>query len=202
MLDFLALSQSYNSLDELRYSPNENENGAWEDLNDLRRAKVIFGIHYSGVDPNSETLRFLLEQETLRAENDPFQGIGESLETVAWLLSLHRAPQDIPLFFRAKKANVDTHCGFDSEHIFSSGLNAVRTFLKSSAAANLCLELRTLLGDEPFDQDELEEWAKYRANYMGRDWEKNRSPISPAASKNSVSAKKPSSVWSLGRRVA
>ena len=172
MLDFHALAQGYDDLKELAYSP-QGEGQGWFDQNDLTRGRVILGIQYSSTEPSVEVLRFLLEQEILRAENDPFQGVGESLEVLAWLLAMRKHPEDALRFLRTKKANFDAHCGFDIQHVYVSGIPALQRFLETVPMEEpLRAELNEHIEDPLYDGDEIEEWLAWRSDYFGRDWER------------------------------
>jgi hypothetical protein len=121
MLDFATLRSEFSSNEHLAFAPIQDGEG-WRDAHSRQRFRVLSALQYDRRDDDYELLHFILEQEVLRAENDPFQGIGTALQLVAWLVCRFRKPVDFPLMLRAKVANFDTHLGFDAEHLFFCGI--------------------------------------------------------------------------------
>ena len=166
--DFEALTAEVNDRDKLTFKP-VGSGARWVDLNAVNRSRVITGLQYSDVELDTETLTFLLEQEILRAENDPFQGMGEDLEYTAYLLCQKRDPNHAHLFLRAKRANFDCHCGFDSLYVVSSGLETLRSHLKSGDPPGKAGLIEFLDGFE-VDEDEMQDWRDGKAQYFTQEW--------------------------------
>nr|MDE7293359.1 hypothetical protein [Oscillospiraceae bacterium] len=59
-------------------------------------------------------VRELFTEEVKARENDSFQGIGINLEILTSLLLSYNRETDKPLFERAKNANFDCSCGYES----------------------------------------------------------------------------------------
>jgi hypothetical protein len=112
----------------------EQRGGAWRDRNQPARAAVVAALARDLQDGDRALLRFVLEQEVLRAAADPFQGIGDALHTAAALVARARDPGDLLLLARAKAANFDTACGLDVELLWSAGHDAALAALAALPA--------------------------------------------------------------------
>lgn len=88
------------------------------DGNAKARYWVLSELQFDFQTNDEALIRFLCEQEICAIEQDSFQGFGEALSLVCYLLARFKNKDDIALFYRAKKANFDTYCGFDSQFIF------------------------------------------------------------------------------------
>lgn len=106
------------SWNHVAYKETHSNNRGNYDANEKARYSLLIQLQYDFQETDRELIRFLFEQEVIARENDDFQGIGNALWLGAYLLSKFKDPADIPLLFRAKNSNFDTHCGFDIEFVF------------------------------------------------------------------------------------
>lgn len=160
MIDFQSFRLLAEDPKKLAYRPiDEGEN--WYDDNAENRHKVCVALQFDRRAEDLELVRFLFEQEVLRAENDPSQGGGDDLELCAYLLALAKDPKDLPLFLRAKQANFDTECGFSGECLFYCGVEQTKKLLKESE----------LLERYDFSQSDVDSWFEHRHAYFPDDWE-------------------------------
>ena len=142
------------------YREAKSEERGSFDANELVRYQLLLELQYDWHTSDEELVRFLFEQEILARENDSFQGIGEALWLSAFLLAKVCKPNDISLFWRAKQANFDTHCGFDIEFVFWPLKNETESFLEKEHP-----EIHAILS-ERYDGDvileSIETWFKAR----------------------------------------
>lgn len=94
-----------------------------------KRYALAIELQYDLLPNDKELIKFLMENEIESRANDPFQGIGEALNLLSYLLASFRDPKNVWLFEKAKCANFDTFCGYDSEFIFSAGVEATCHYL-------------------------------------------------------------------------
>jgi len=88
------------------------------DGNQANRYGILTGIRFADDKAAYEDLiRYLLIEEIVGRETDTLQGFGDELALAVWLIKQFRREQDTELFSRAKKANFDTHCGFNADYI-------------------------------------------------------------------------------------
>jgi hypothetical protein len=85
------------------------------DRHERGRLQLAWALQYDARPEDGELLRHALEQEIAWREVSPFQGVGETLEILAWLVARERRVADVWLLARAKQANFDTSCGFDRD---------------------------------------------------------------------------------------
>lgn len=169
--DFHKLSTDFEDRNELCFWP-EVSGESWRDVHLSHRARVILGLQYARGNPEIDFLRFLFEQEILRASHDPFQGLSEELEVVAWLLSEFGRPADVHLFLRAKFANFDCHCGFDPTYVVSSGLETLMLYLEESEIdPKIRTDLQAFLAERDFTDELIEEWRSRTKARFDVPWE-------------------------------
>ncbi len=87
------------------------------DLHAADRRQLAWALQYDATAQDAELIRAALTHEVSWRKLDPSQGIGETLELLAWLVARDRRRDDLWLLSRAKLANFDTGCGFDREHL-------------------------------------------------------------------------------------
>lgn len=107
------------------------EDNDFEDANHMKRYALAIELQYSCNSNDKELVKFLMEHEVESRMNDPYQGIGSSLIILSYLLAKFREPENVWLFEKAKCANFDTYCGYDSEFIFSAGVEATCNYLEN-----------------------------------------------------------------------
>ena len=167
--DFHQLAHDFGDRSELSFWP-QGSGRSWEDTHRVHRARVILGIQFGEQKPSHDFLRFLMEQEVLRAELDPFQGLSEELTAVAWFLSEHRVPADCDLFLRAKGANFDCHCGFDAEFVVSCGVSRLGEYLEQIDGESQ-EKLLEFLEERKFSEDLVESWRARLSSRFEARWE-------------------------------
>lgn len=117
-----AIKKSRELWYEFQYSEPDNY---------AKRHALAIELQYNDISNDMELIRFLMENEVKSRENDPYQGIGDSLILISYLLSKFKNPENVWLFEKAKCANFDTYCGYDSEFMFSAGVEATCKYLES-----------------------------------------------------------------------
>jgi hypothetical protein len=119
------------------------------DLHERERMQLAWALQYGGEPGDGELARFALEQEIAWREAAPYQGIGETLEILAWLVAGERRVEDVWLMARAKRANFDTGCGFDAQHLVTGGVEATLAHVRAAAPSEQEREraLTALLGE-------------------------------------------------------
>lgn len=144
--------------------PEAREEGE-HDPRERDRLQLAWALQYDATAADAALIRYAFEQEVEWREVAPFQGVGETLETLGWLIARERRVEDVWLLARAKQANFDTSCGFDREHLTAAGADKTLTFLRSAEGAAPEEERRAalafLLGEDGkplFGEPELEEW--------------------------------------------
>ena len=93
------------------------------DENYSARERLLYALRFGAAkigEPQREQLvRQLFEQEIISREKSSFQGIGANLELLAVLMEQYRKPEDEPLYERAKNANYDCYCGFETDESYA-----------------------------------------------------------------------------------
>lgn len=133
----MKIEEIKNHLDQIKssrkswkaFSYEKDDDG--EDANYLKRYALAIELQYCYTPDDKELIKFLLEQEVLNRRNAPFQGLSISLTLLSYLLATYREPEHVWLFEQAKYANFDTYCGYDSEFIFSAGIEATCDYLEN-----------------------------------------------------------------------
>jgi hypothetical protein len=137
-----------------------------DDPRERDRMALAWALQYDATPADAELIRHAFEQEVQWREVAPFQGVGETLETLGWLIARDRRVEDVWLLARAKEANFDCSCGFDREHLAASGVDRTLTFLRAAEGGPVDEETRRaalalLLGDDGkprFSEDEIAAW--------------------------------------------
>lgn len=100
------------------YEKERTEEWGDGDKNYNNRLRLSYGLCYcEGFDWRtqdfSQLVRRLFSEELKDRETNSFQGIGDALENLTFLLGRYGEKEDEPLFQRAKNANFDCACGYD-----------------------------------------------------------------------------------------
>ncbi|MDX8031462.1 hypothetical protein SK803_14650 [Lentzea sp. BCCO 10_0856] len=159
--DLARMRESRAAWRELRYSPSADG-----DANEVPRAKVLWALQYDRRPDDLPLLRFLAEQEALLRGNAAFQGIGEQTELAGFLLAEHRRVEDVWRQHAIKRANFDTWCGYDRQHLYAAGWSATISHVRGSDHPERDAVLE-LLGDE--DDDDLDDWRESRREWFPDD---------------------------------
>ncbi|WP_239098375.1 hypothetical protein [Micromonospora qiuiae] len=91
------------------------------------------------------------------------------------LLAEHQRVEDVWLHWKIKRANFDTWCGYDIEHLFAAGAQATVAFVRDSEHPDRDDVLERLLDEEGqphVSEDDLAAWLQR---------ERSRFPLGPAA---------------------
>lgn len=139
-----------------------------EDRSEVERLQLAWALQYEGEAGDAELARYALQQEIAWRKVSPFQGIGETLEILAWLVAKERRVEDVWTMIGAKRANFDTSCGFDLQHLVAGGVAATLAHVRGSERpeAERKRVLETLLGEGetcPIDEAEVSEWMERQA---------------------------------------
>ncbi len=109
-------------ISDFHYKASINSEGHSYDENQRKRFQLLIALKYDRTKNDQPLLQDLLRQEIEMHRKAPFQGLFPSIQLNSFLLSTFRNPENIWLFLDAKRANFDTHCGYDSEYLISSGI--------------------------------------------------------------------------------
>lgn len=150
--------------DKLSYSDGANY---------LTRYALAIQLQYDLKDSDHALVRFLMENETLCRKNASYQGIGDSLILISYLLAKFKYPSDVFLFEKAKYANFDTYCGYPNEFIFSAGVKATCDYIASveiTEENHFLFEhrdrLRTIYNEDQISTFIEKMNTKYPSNYL------------------------------------
>ncbi|MGG4494986.1 hypothetical protein [Brevibacillus reuszeri] len=104
------------------------------DSNALRRFAVIIQLQYDKTvsEEDKEFLEFLMQQEIDMHRSHPYQGAHESMDILAYLLAKFKDVHHIRLFEQAKLSNFDTYYGFDTEYLFSAGIEEAIRYVEEN----------------------------------------------------------------------
>ncbi|MEU8419568.1 hypothetical protein AB0C15_01665 [Micromonospora sp. NPDC048835] len=160
---------------ELRYERATDAEGHDHDGHAARRALVLWALQYDRRVEDLPLLRWLAEQEAVCRRAAPFQGLTEETELVGFLLAEHQRVPDVWRHWEIKRANFDTWCGYDTEHLVAAGVQATLDFVRDSEHADRDQVLERLLDDagQPLvPEDDVAEWLQ---------WKRSSFPVDPAA---------------------
>lgn len=165
--DLARMRESREAWQELRY-----ERVGDHDANEVRRAKVLWALQYDRGPDDLALLRWLAEQEAACRAEAPFQGLGEQAELVGFLLAEHAQPEDVWRHHAIKRANFDTGCGYDREHLVAAGVGATIEHVRESDHPDRDDVLELLLDDEgepEMSEEDLTEWLGHRREWFPAD---------------------------------
>lgn len=163
----MKFRDSKNTWLELAYNEAYSEDQSSYDANEKARYLALIDLQYDFQETDYELIRFLFEQEIISIEKDSFSGMGNALMLGAFLLARYLQPTDIPLFFRAKKASFDAHCGFDIEYIFLSLKGNTVSYL-SKNHPELMSDFRRIHFDSDIYENIDEWWGNQLIQYPDR----------------------------------
>jgi len=104
----------------------EFQNGEWgtDDENYTNRLRLAYYLLYCHVE-DEEAVVYLFQEELKDRENNSFQGIGSTLRILTWLLRKYNTDSTYAgLLKRAKNANFDCACGYDSNETVEEDLES------------------------------------------------------------------------------
>lgn len=106
--------------------------GQWRDPNAERRYAILLALQYDLRPEDVSLVRHLVEQEALRHEREPFQGLYSALRLAGYLLASYRMVEHVWVFAQAKRANFDTFLGFDLEYLVSAGIEPTLAHVRAA----------------------------------------------------------------------
>lgn len=129
------------------------------DSNGLRRYALIIQLQYDTTltENDKPLLRYLMKNEIDMHKYHPYQGHYESMDIVAYLLAKFRDVNHIQLFEQAKLCNFDTYYGFDTEYLFSAGIEETIKYVEQNDLYRISSYFQEI-------QDEIE--TMYTAEYL------------------------------------
>ncbi len=134
----------------------------------LKRYAIAKELQYDVQESDYVFIKFLMEEEIKCRENDPFQGIGDCLLLLSYLLASYKKPENVLIFERAKLANFDTYLGYDQCFIFSAGIKETYDYLQK---IELTKNNGYLFKNNDFIETDLKEndiddfWEKVKNHY-------------------------------------
>lgn len=149
---------------ELRF--RDDGNGA--DVNEVPRAKVLWALQYDRRPEDLPLVRFLAEQEGTCRREAPFQGIGEQTQLAGFLLAEHGLAEDVWRQYAIKRANFDTWCGYDQEHVFAGGAEETAELVRASDHPERD-ELLEFLRERAVDDEDVRTWLDGRREWYPDD---------------------------------
>jgi len=155
----------------VRYRPRGKVGRDRRDLNAMARRQLAWALQEDFQATDAPLLRFTLEEEVKWREEDPWQGVGETLEILGALTAKERDVRDVWLLARAKRANFDTACGFDLFHVFAAGIEKTIAYVQSSDHPARQEVLDVLLDEQGAAQcsdEDLQRWRDSRPGEMPR----------------------------------
>jgi hypothetical protein len=170
--DLARLRGSAEAWHELRYEPGRDSAGQEVDANARPRARVLWALQYDRRPEDLPLVRLLAEQEALCRRHAPFQGLGEETELAGFLLAGYRQLDDVWLQWQIKRANFDTWCGYDLEHLFAAGVSATLALVHDSQHPERDAVLERLLDDQgrpSVSEEELASWWRGRPSRFPSD---------------------------------
>ncbi|MCM0675233.1 tyrosine-type recombinase/integrase [Micromonospora phytophila] len=160
---------------ELRYERATGADGHDYDGNAGRRAKLLWALQYDRRAEDLPLVRWLAMQEARCRSEAPFQGLNQETELVGFLLAEYRQMEDVWLHWEIKRANFDTWCGYNLEHLFAAGVRATIDFVRDSGHADRDDVLELLMdqdGQPCVSEEDLAQWSQ---------WKRARFPADPMA---------------------
>lgn len=76
--------------DIFKYEGYEDEEWGTQDKNEKIRLALIIELQYDHQESDEELIKFLMENEVISRENDSFQGYGDSLKIISYLLANYK----------------------------------------------------------------------------------------------------------------
>ncbi|MFF0153860.1 hypothetical protein [Micromonospora sp. NPDC005203] len=121
----------------------------------------LWALQYGRRATDLSLVRWLARQEAQCRREAPFQGLTDETGLAGFLLAEHHQVEDVWLHWKLKRANFDTWCGYDGEHLFAAGVPATVTYVRDSGHAERDDVLAYLLdqdGQPRVSEEGLAEW--------------------------------------------
>lgn len=166
--ELARMRESAAAWQELEYRCAKDSEDLDHDVNEVRRAMVLWALQYDRRPEDLPLLRFLAEQEALCRRNAPLQGLGEQAELAGFLLAEHRQAEDVWRQYAIKRANFDTSCGYDREYVVAAGVRATLELVRASDHPERD-EVLQFLSETDLDDDDLREWAAGKREWFPED---------------------------------
>lgn len=146
------------------YEEAKNKEGYAYDKNATKRFQLLIALQYNRQATDEAILVELFKAEIKRHQKAPFQGLHPALKLNAFLLSLYPKTAYSTLYLEAKKANFDTHCGFDYQFLLAAGIAETYQFFQKEQP-ELAEVFWDYVGDSvdncSISEAELSEWKGY-----------------------------------------
>lgn len=136
------------------------------DGNATRRAMVLWALQYDHGPADLPLVRWLVEQETACRRAASLQGLGEEAALAGFLLASYREVADVWLHWALKRANFDTWCGYDVEHLVAGGVDATLAFVRASEHPERDALLERL---DAVEEPDLEKWFAHKRSWFPAD---------------------------------
>jgi hypothetical protein len=146
---------------ELRYEAGLDAEGYEYDVNAVRRAKVLWAMQYDRRPDDLALIRWLVAQEAVCRRKAPFQGLSEEAELAGFLLAEHRQVEDVWLQWELKRANFDTYCGYDMQHVLAAGIEVTRAAVRAGDHPERA-DVLERLDEVSVTEDDLAAWASHQ----------------------------------------
>ncbi|WP_433796100.1 hypothetical protein [Actinoplanes sp. CA-252034] len=150
---------------ELRYERGTGADGYDFDVNAVRRAQVLWALQYDRRPGDLALVRWVAGAEAQCRREAPFQGLTRETELAGFLLAEYRQVEDVWTQWDLKRANFDTWCGYDIEHVLAAGVETTLAFVRDSGHPYRREVLDRLLGDDgrpESSEEDVAEWAQSR----------------------------------------
>lgn len=106
---------------------------AWpEAADEIPRAQVLWALQYDHREDDLELVRWLHEREASGLNESSHGGLGEQGELVGFLLAGYRQVEDVWRHWAMKRANYDTWCGYDVEHLLAAGVEETLAYVRAA----------------------------------------------------------------------
>ena len=160
------LRENPNLLDDLSIKSSKNNN-----YNQKARNKVLIALYNDIKTSDYDIVNFIfIEEKELRQSNKTIDNYDvEVLYLAAYLLTKFNKTDDIWKFLDSKETDFDSSIGFDTEYLFSFGVDNVLEYLRQSDNPNKerLIELVTEDNSNPIhSQEEINEWKNYKQHYF------------------------------------
>ncbi|MBU2664224.1 hypothetical protein KOI35_12045 [Actinoplanes bogorensis] len=159
--DLARMRASGTAWPELAYEQATGDDGYDFDRNAVARAQVLWALQYDRRPGDHALVRWLAEQEAVCRREAPFQGLTEETELAGLLLAEYRRPADVWLQWQLKRANFDTWCGYDIEHVVAAGADQTLSLVRASEHDHRTDILERLLdaeGRPALSDEDVAEW--------------------------------------------
>ncbi|WP_337085138.1 hypothetical protein [Elizabethkingia anophelis] len=164
----IELRENKITIRDFLYCESKDEENLSFDLNATKRFQLLKAMQYNWIKEDEPLVVELFNAEIERHNKEPYQGIFPALTLCAYLLSKFKKPEYIGLFLRAKKANFDTHCGFDYEFLVSAGISDTFEYLEKEKPDYL-EDVYNYIGKNiencSISDDEFQQWKKNLDKY-------------------------------------